>query len=140
MTTIRRVDGSNERIAALLKWLQLETLPADDPMPTNAGYWWIAYENGNAVAFCGLKRSTRWSDAGYLCRAGVIKHARGKGLQKRLIRVREQQAKKLGWNWLISDTYYNPESANSLISCGFRLFTPSVPWGADDACYWRKKI
>jgi hypothetical protein len=41
---------------------------------------------------------------------------------------------------LITDTYLNPASSNSLISCGFRLFEPSNPWGARGTLYWRKKL
>jgi hypothetical protein len=62
------------------------------------------------------------------------------GLQKRLIRVRERMARELGWAWLITDTFQNPPSANSLISCGFKNFAPTKPWGFAGANYWRKKL
>lgn len=140
MFSVRRVDGSQETQAALLRWLQLETLGGDDPLTTDQGWWWIAYHLDQPVGFCGLRRSAQWADTGYLCRAGVLKQFRGKGLQKRLIRVRERHAKRLKLNWLITDTYNNPQSANSIISCGFKMFTPSKPWGADETCYWRKKL
>jgi GNAT superfamily N-acetyltransferase len=140
MFSVRRVDGSQETQAALLRWLQLETLGGDEPLATTTGWWWIAYHSGQPVGFCGLRRSAQWFDTAYLCRAGVLKQFRGKGLQKRLIRVRERHAKRLKMNWLITDTYNNPQSANSIISCGFKMFTPSKPWGADETCYWRKKL
>jgi GNAT superfamily N-acetyltransferase len=140
MFSVRRVDGSQETSAALLRWLQLETLPGDDPLPTNIGWWWILYHLHQPVGFCGLRRSAQWFDTGYLCRAGVLKQFRGKGLQKRLIRVRARHAKRLKMNWLITDTYNNPQSANSIIGCGFKMFTPSNPWGAEETCYWRKKL
>ena len=57
------------------------------------------------------------SDRG-LCRSGVIKSFRGKGIQKKLIRSRERFSRTLGWKWLITDTTDNPPSSNSLISCG----------------------
>ena len=140
MLKISRVDGSQETQAALLRWLQLEILPGDVPLATDVGYWWIAYLDDQPIAFCAMRRSAQWCDTAYLCRAGVMKRARGKGLQKRLIRVRERHAKRIKMNWLISDTYQNPESANSLIACGFKMFTPSKPWGAEETCYWRKRL
>lgn len=141
MISIRQVEPAEERTAALLRRLQLEILPSDIPASTETGWWWIATnEKGQAVAFSGLGMSSRWSDAVYLCRAGVLHTARGQGLQKRMIRVRENKARALGMRWLVTDTTDNPASANSLITCGFRMFTPSAPWGNPTACYWRKEI
>ena len=140
MFSVRKVDGSLETQAALLHWLQLETLSGDTPLTTNVGWWWILYQDDRPIGFCSLRRSAQWGDTGYLCRAGILVKYRGKGLQKRLIRVRERQAKRLKMNWLITDTYNNPASANSIISCGFKMFTPSKPWGADETCYWRKRL
>jgi GNAT superfamily N-acetyltransferase len=77
---------------------------------------------------------------GYLCRAGVLESHRGRGLQKRLIRVRERKARKLGWTHVVTDTYENPASANSLIKCGFRSYLPRNPWGAKGVAYWIKRL
>jgi GNAT superfamily N-acetyltransferase len=76
----------------------------------------------------------------YMCRSGVAEDARGQGLQRRLLRVREAFARKNGARWLISDTTDNTISANNLIAVGFRLFNPSVPWGLKHALYWCKRI
>ena len=76
----------------------------------------------------------------YLCRAGVIPAARGHGLQKKMIRVRLQKAKKLGYKWAVTDTYENPPSANSLISAGFKMFTPSDAWAGEGAIHWRRAL
>ena len=140
MFTIRRIDGLKDNQAALLNWLQIEILPSDDALPTNVGWWWIVYQDDQPIGFCSLRKSSNWSDAGYLCRAGVLPKYRGNGLQKRLIRVRERLAKRLKMNWLLSDTYNNPASANSLIACGFRMFIPTKKWGAEETCYWRKRL
>jgi GNAT superfamily N-acetyltransferase len=137
---VRQVDPADPKVSALLTWLQLSTLTGDEPYDVSDGHWWIAYEGEMPIGFAGVVRSLQWSDAGYLCRSGVLRSHRGKGIQKRLIRVREAKAKRLGWNWLLSDTYKNPPSANSLIGCGFRTFLPSRPWGFDGAIYWRKRL
>jgi GNAT superfamily N-acetyltransferase len=140
MLRIRRVDATQENVAALLAWLQIEILPCDTPSDVSVGHWWVAYFDGNPIGFCGLVRSSRWSNAGYLCRAGVLHKYTGKGIQKKLIQVRIRQAKKLGWQWVISDTYGNPASTNNLISCGFKMYIPTRKYGADGTCYWRKKL
>lgn len=137
---IAQVDTSSARGAGQLYLLQVRILDADVPHSIDEGYWWLGYDKGQAVCFAGMVKSSRWSDAGYLCRSGVLDAYRGRGLQKRLIRVRERKARELGWNWLMSDTRDNPASANSLIACGYRVYHPTRPWGHDDATYWRKRL
>jgi GNAT superfamily N-acetyltransferase len=124
----------------LLIKMQKSCLPNDELYDVSKGFWWGAFDNDICVGFCGLVPSTRWGDCGYLCRSGVIRSYRGKGIQKKLIKARERKARFLGWNWLITDTYSNPPSANSLISCGFKLFEPTIPWGAKGTLYWRKHL
>lgn len=138
---VKRVDPAKPATAALLQWLQLEVLPADAPMPTDEGYWWVAYADDTPVGFAGLRSSSQFANCGYLCRAGVLPKMRGRGVQKRMIQARVNYARRLGWQWLLTDTAnHNSPSANALIACGFRLYTPSAPWGLPGANYWRKKI
>jgi GNAT superfamily N-acetyltransferase len=137
---IRQINAKTETNEALLRWLQLAILPLDTPADTSQGHWWLVTKDEAPVGFAGLHRSTNWNDAGYLCRAGLLQAARGMGLQKRLIQVRQSKAQALGYRWLITDTYMNPASANSLIACGFKMFTPSSPWGVVGTCYWRKEL
>ena len=138
---VRSVDGADETTASLLRWLQLEILPKDEPCNTAVGFWWVIYDACQPVGFAGLTPSVRWGDTGYLCRAGVLRSHRGRGLQKRLIRVRERKARDMGWKWVITDTAaYNVASSNNLVACGFKLFRPSRPWGHDDGLYWRKEL
>jgi GNAT superfamily N-acetyltransferase len=138
---IKRVDIRSPKIQTELSALQRKCLPYDTPYDTKTGYWWIVYETLNhPCAFAGLVRSLRWTNVGYLCRAGVASSFRGQGLQKRLIRARIRQAKALNWDWLITDTYNNPASANSLIATGFKMYDPLRPWGANGTLYWRLKL
>jgi GNAT superfamily N-acetyltransferase len=138
---IKRVDIRSSTTQNALTVLQKKCLPSDTPADTTTGWWWIVYDALNLpCAFAGLVPSVRWGDTGYLCRAGVLLSHRGQGVQKRLIRARVRQARALGWNWLITDTYENPASSNSLISTGFKLFEPSKPWGANGTLYWRLKL
>ena len=139
--TIKKVDIKETANRSLLLHLQKKILPEDVPYKPDRGHWWIAYaEDGKPVGFAGIVRSTRWTDTGYLCRAGVLDGYIGHGLQKRLIDARLRQAKKLGWNWCITDTTDNPASSNSLIACGFKMYTPANPWSFKNACYWKYKV
>lgn len=137
---IKRVDIRLDSIQMRLSVLQKKCLPNDKPYDTTSGYWWIAAKNGVDIGFAGLVHSSRWSDCCNLVRAGVIPDHRGQGLQKKFIRVRIRQAKALKMNWIVTSTYDNPASANSLIACGFKMFNPSVPWMAKHTSYWRLKL
>jgi GNAT superfamily N-acetyltransferase len=140
MLTIRRIDTTKESNAELVSKLQAEILPGDTPAAVDAGYWWVAHFDNQLAGFCSLVRTPRWLDAGYLSRAGVLPIYRRKGIQKRLIRVRERMARSLGWQWLISDTYNNPASTNNLTACGFSMYLPAEPYAGEGTLYWRKRI
>ena len=134
-------DTRQPEAVQLLTSLQKTCLPYDKTYSVTQGYWYVVYsQDGEAVGFGGIVPSTRWSDTMYLCRAGVARAHQGQGLQKRLIRQRIKVAKKLGMNWVISDTYQNPASANSLIAAGFKMFEPTDPWGFKAALYWKYRI
>jgi GNAT superfamily N-acetyltransferase len=137
---VRAVNGADPDTADLLDEMQKTCLPADDLAETEYGYWWIAYDGEEPAAFCGLYHSRSVPGAGYLARAGVLPEYRGHGLQRRLIRVRERKARKLGMKTLVSDTFNNPQSSNNLIACGYRMYDPENPWGISGTCYWIKNI
>jgi len=139
--TVKKVDIRNPSIQSLLLFLQRQILPEDQPYEPTRGHWWIVYaECGKPVGFAGLVRSTKWTDTGYLCRAGVMDGFTGNGLQLRLIKARLAQAKRLGWNWCITDTTNNPASSNSLINAGFKIYNPANKWSFRNAIYWKYKV
>ncbi|MBU3577512.1 GNAT family N-acetyltransferase [Polynucleobacter sp. UK-Kesae-W10] len=139
--SVRRVDPKDPEIWAILERMQLQCLPGDIPQKPKEGYWWICYaETGIPIGFAGMVHSIRWEQTGYLSRSGILPAHQGKGLQKRLIKARVVKAKQLGWKWLLSDTSENPASANSLISCGFKMYEPRHVYGLKTSLYWRKKI
>lgn len=135
--SIRRVGEGHIDV---LRRLHRDTLPGDRFPNFKHGWWWLAWLDDEAVGFAGMNPSARWADAMYLSRAGVLPKARGRGIQRRLIRAREQFARTHGMRWLISDTRNNPASANSLIRAGFLTYEPAKPWGFRTATYWRKRI
>lgn len=136
---IRRATAEDDFDA--IDCLQRLVLPYDDPCDAGLGVWWLMRcARGEPIAFAGMRMSSRWSDCMYLCRSGVAPDWRGRGIQKRLIAVRERHAKARGMAWLITDTTQNPASSNSLMARGFRLYEPAAPWGGRYTLYWRKRI
>lgn len=105
---------------------------------------WIAKaRSGKVVGYASLQMVDRGT-SGFLTKAGVLPEARGNGLQKRLIRVRERRARELGAKTTITYTAdWNVASMNSLISCGYKTYRPAYDWGlpfADGGIYWKKKL
>ncbi len=133
---LREVGGEKQR--DLLTHLQRECFPEDPLEDPGRGYWWVMLADGEPAGFCSIRDLKGNPDTGYLSRAGVMPAHRGRGLQRRLIRVRLRKARKVGWTRVVTTTYDNPASANNLIACGFRLYVPQTPWGADGTLYWTR--
>lgn len=137
---LQRIKKLTPELATQIRIAHSTCFPRDKPFTPKEGQWWILWDGPIVAAFCGIRASAWWNDCGYLSRAGVLPQYRGKGIQKKLIRLRCAYAKKQGWSWVVTDTRDNPASSNSLIACGFRMYRPSNPWSFKDACYWRRKI
>ena len=137
---IKQVNTLYGKYVDQLKDLHKKCFPADEMPLFNKGYWWIVYDGDIPVGFCGLTHVPSWDDAGYLNRGGVVTSHRGKGLQRRMIAVRVQKAKKVGWSWLISATRDNIPSSNNLIACGFKLYSPNHEWLEGHCLYWIRKL
>lgn len=137
---IVRVNLDDADTCAKIKALHKRCFPSDEVLEPDSGYWWVVKNKTDIVGFCAMRRSTRWADTGYLWRAAVHPAHRGRGLQRRMILVRERMARRLGWNYLISDTNQNPQSANNLIKAGYRMYDPSWPYAFETTCYWKKAL
>lgn len=135
-----KVDPSDPDVEETLIELQRACLPHDSLYMPDEGVWWIAYHRRTPVGFACLVPSLQIPDGVYLSRAGVVPYARGHGIQRRLVRARLAWAKREGYNWAVSDTTDNGPSANNLIACGFRLYTPGIPYSFARALYWKKKL
>lgn len=138
---IKEVDGDDEHIEDECRAMHLLTFGEFDApfWPTSdGGDWWFVYHAGESIGFAGMVASESAPGYGYLCRAAVVPEHQGHGLQRRLIRVRETRAKRLGYLGLVTDTYISPESANNLIECGYRMYRPERRWAFSNSEYWRK--
>jgi predicted acetyltransferase len=136
------LDKKDTTSLQVIAKLDKKCFVGDHPVSLKDTYWWIAYsEAGNPVGFSGLRlcRKKENRGLGYFSRAGVIKSYRGHGTQKKMIRARLKKAKQLGLTHCV--TYvkgFNLASANSLISCGFKMYSPHYKWGGKAALYFIK--
>jgi len=131
---IVRADSSPE-----VQGLHLLIFP-DDEFESNEAEW-IAYdESGTPVAFC----SARTADDGtavYLSRAGVLPCAAGNSLQRRMIQVRTNWARKQGARYCTTYTLAkNYPSMINLLKSGFKFYHPAVYWGGEDSHYYIKDL
>jgi len=137
MIRLKRIDPAKSR--EVLDYLQVTCLPGDEPCEYKpADQWVIAMDGDIPVAFGCVRPTPNDPGTWYLARAGVIGSARGKGLQKRLIRWRVSAAKAAGATLIVTDcTNDNAASANSLIRAGFRVYDPQTAWAMPTSIYWR---
>jgi ribosomal protein S18 acetylase RimI-like enzyme len=124
-----------------MRELDKECFPKDAPCDAAVGKWWLLLDGRKVAGYASLRNAPHQPGIAYLNRAGVVKEYRGRGLQKRLIRVRLAYAKRHGYKEAISDSAsYNVASSNSLIACGFKLYRPRTLWSFRSALYWFKTL
>lgn len=98
--------------------------------------WWVIVSGNKIIAYCGC------SFVDNICifvRAWVHIDYRGKGLQKKMIKLRLKSA----YDCYIAITYTtidNYPSANSLISQGFKLFSPEYAYAGRNMLYFQKEL
>lgn len=125
---------------SVINILQKRCLPLDETYLFEGSFWWAVFDSEIPVGFGGYCPSDKWDNTIYLCRSGILEEYRGNGLQKKLIKRRLKHAKRKGFEWAYTDTTENPASANSLISCGFKMYIPDDPWGTKQTIYWRRRL
>lgn len=145
MYKVREVDASLDEVAETIQDFNRaanEKFPVlkESELEGEHCYWWLAYCEGEPVAFAGMVPSRLYKNAGYLKRAGVVPEHRGKGLQLRFFRAREAKARKIGWDMLISESTDTIWSANNFIRAGFLLFEPKERWAFENSLYWKKDL
>lgn len=136
----QRVDPKSRRYSRLLLSMHRAAFP-DLPMVEPIGDWWLAKCGTHWAGFCVLWPSVNFPLTGYLARSVVVPKFRGRGIQKRMIRVREAAARRHGWLSMVSDSNNgNCASGNSLIACGYRMWVPEKKWGNETSIYWRRAL
>lgn len=126
----------------IVQRLDRKIFEGDTPVHMPGSFWWILYANDEPVGFAGV-RIIEGGESGYLYRAGILPQYRGKGLQKRLIRVREKWCRKQNLKSCV--TYVLPNntaSLNNLLRVGYVSYKPTYVYGPKPrwCVYLRKNI
>ena len=125
-----------------IKALHDEIFPSDDfdeNVERNAA--WLIRNHTAVIGFCMARPLSSDPATLFLSRAGLISKARGKGLQKRMIRVRVAYARKNGFKKVITYVHRdNIQSAVNLEKCRFRLYAPAEDWAGKNFLYFMMVI
>jgi len=137
MISIRQAITPRELEVA--EQLERKLFPLDDPYRNYDAKWWLAWQDGEPVAFAAVAPVAGEPGVWFLARSGVVKSARGQNLQCRLIRVREAYARRMQGSTILTYTAAdNLASANNLVRSGYKLYQPQFKWGCAGAIYFRK--
>lgn len=118
-----------------------QIMPCDnfDNVPGSV-HWLVLAVDGSAVGFASARIITA-ENVVFLSAAGVLPCARGKGLQRKLIRARCNWARRQGCTHAITYTVAdNYASYSNLQKCGFALYPPANAYRGRDVLYWRKVL
>jgi len=108
---------------------------------SNNIFGWIARDGANkkSIGFC--TATNIGSGILYLSRSGLLSGYRGRGLQRRFVRIRERFARQNKFQTVI--TYVHPENHSSfvtLIKMGYEIYDPEYDYVGDEFIYLRKNV
>lgn len=139
MVVVKRINPFAFR--AELNKLQKKSFTKDTPLiPIDEGWWWAAFDGALLVGFACARPGVNYQKTVYLSRTGVLKSHKGQGIQDKFIKARIAFAKKAGYDFLVTDTYHNPPSANNLIDHGFKTFEPKHVRLHPETLTWYKDL
>ena len=100
--------------------------------------WWVMVDNDTIIAYCG----SLYADGVCLfVRAWVHRPFRGKGLQRKMIKLRLKAGKSLACYRAITYVYTDgTTSMNNLINTGFRLYNPQYKYAGNEFLYFYKDL
>ena len=132
---------SNEEI---VRSLHKKTFPSDEFYESKKNVYWLAIAKYSTKEdeVVGFAVATEL-DHGilFLSRAGIIWKARGKGLQKRLIRVRTNYARKNNFKQAITYTSVdNISSFLNLLRCKFMPYIPEYCYAGVNVIYLMRDL
>jgi GNAT superfamily N-acetyltransferase len=139
-----------------IRWMDGEVFPTDYPVTFVGSHWFIGWDGDRPICYAAWRPhypmatagELHWREQqGFLYRAGVMPEARGHGLQRKLIEVREEDMRAHGIKIAVS--YTDPTvaaSMRSLIACGYRPYTCDAKSNlaglgrGDGFVHWRKDL
>jgi GNAT superfamily N-acetyltransferase len=130
-----RIRRASDADFGEIKRMDAAIFPGDSGLDIDAQYW---VAPGAAFAAAKLLEEEGLL---YLYRAGVLPKARGRGLQKRMIRARLRWGRANECAQAVTfTTNWNTVSMRNLIRCGFLPYTPSFKWAGEGVVYWARDL
>ena len=112
---------------ALVLRMDAVCFPLDAPPVFAGAHWWIGWDGETPAAHCAWKIAEHDGVAvGFHYRGGVMPDFRGHGLQRLMLRLREDEMRRSGLKKAV--TYTDADGAASmrnLIAEGFRPYAPT---------------
>jgi len=120
-------NGEGSEGERWLRYLDGRCFPDDKPLRLEDAFEWVLVTSKiTPEAFCGWRPIDNMPAHAFLSRAGVLPEARGQGLQKFMIDLREDAMRKAGQVRSITYTEaYSVASMRSLMACGYKPFEPT---------------
>ncbi len=141
---IEEVDGSDPNVAAILHRFNAmapEIFPVLENRHLENGFWFLALDGTEVVAFAGMVPMEPFDGVMYIKRCFVAPEARHRGLQLLLLTNREERARRLGMKMLVSECGPNNHaSASSFRKAQFEIINPEQKWAGPNDLYWRKVL
>ena len=118
----------------LILLLNKEIFPCDDLEIDKYTTGWVIWKDKKPVGFCTMRLLDH--KIAYMDRAGILKEHRGKGLHKKLLRVRESYARRQGYKQMITYTVSdNFDSLFTLVRHGYHKYDPEYAY-AGKSCHY----
>lgn len=138
---IREVHGPEHTDAIRFLNAQDPLFPSLNADHLKNGFWWIAFdEHKSIIGFAGMVPMHPFTSCWYLKRCYVIERARGHGLQRKFIKLREVKAAELGIRQLVVECPAGSKSEENLVKAEYERVHPEQTWGAPNSVYFSKRI
>src|ERR1700743_849305 len=118
-----------------------EVFPTLQQESIRKGFWWVAFdEHKSAVGFAGMVAMHPFTSCWYLKRCYVVERARGQGLQRKFLKLREIRAAELGIRQLVVECPAGSKSEENLVKAEYERVDPEQKWGPEGSAYFSKRI
>ena len=153
----REVMWNDTNMQKEILWVDAQCFPDDSPVSFKfASFWWIGYLGIQPVCHAAWRPHVVSDELnplhapdvwGFLYRAAVLPSVRGKGLQKRMIKLREDDMRKRGITHSVTYTQtYSIASMKSLMAAGYTPYetTKATNLAGEDRAakfvHWEKNL
>ena len=131
-------DDLDEDVAERIDEFERETLNVRRPREKEGVYWWLLENGDELCGYCGMVPYPAYETA-FIYAVGVTAAYRGQGLQRRMMRAMERQARRDGLTRVVTYTdESNIWSANNFIRSGYVLYVPPQGHAPGWLNFWKR--